>query len=178
MPKKETITTKKNMETNARLYTLNYNEIKTYLWASAFVICNLLLPQLVHLIPQGGFIFAPLSLVILAGAYKFGWKVGLLAAVASPLVNHLLTGMPAWGVLQVMTLKLAVLALAAGFTAQYFKKVTLPLIIGVVLAAEVLGGLGELALTGGIAATIQDFTIGWPGLLLQVIGTYLICKYL
>ena len=166
------------METNARLYTLNYDEVRTYLWATVFVACNIVLPQLFHLIPQGGIMFAPLSLVILAGAYKFGWKVGLLAAVASPLVNHLLTGLPAWGVLQVMTLKLVILALVAGLTAQYFKKVTLPLIIGVVLAAEVLGGLGELALTGGIAATVQDFTIGWPGLLLQVVGTYLICKYL
>ena len=178
MPKKETTHTKINMETNVRLYTLNYNEAKTYFWTAVFVTCNLLLPQLFHLIPQGGIIFAPLSLVILAGAYKFGWKAGLLAAVASPIVNHLITGMPAWGVLQVMMLKLAILALAAGFTAQYFKKVTLPLIIGVVLAAEVLGGLGELVLTGGIAATGLDFTIGWPGLLLQVIGTYLICKYL
>ena len=166
------------METNARLYTLNYDEVRTYLWATVFVACNIVLPQLFHLIPQGGIMFAPLSLVILAGAYKFGWKVGLLAAVASPLVNHLLTGLPAWGVLQVMTLKLIILALVAGFTAQYFKKVTLPLIIGVVLAAEVLGGLGELALTGGIAATVQDITIGWPGLLLQIVGTYLICKYL
>ena len=68
------------------------------------------------------------------------------------------------------------LALIAGLTAQYFKKVTLLLLIGVVLTAELLGGLGELALTGGIAATVQDFTIGYPGLILQVIGTYLLCK--
>lgn len=166
------------MEANAKLYTLNFDEAKAYLRAALFVACNMALPQLFHLIPQGGIIFAPLSLVILAGAYKLGWKVGILAAVASPLVNHLVFGHPAWGVLQVMTLKLVVLALSAGFTAQYFKKVTLPQIIGVVLVAEVIGGIGELAFTGGITATIQDFTIGWPGLLLQVIGTYLICKYL
>ena len=52
------------------------------------------------------------------------------------------------------------------------------LLIGVVLVAELAGGLGELALTGGIEATVQDFTIGWPGLLLQVIGAFLVCKYL
>ncbi len=166
------------MEASARLYTLNYDEVKTYLWATVFVACNLVLPQVFHLIPQGGIIFAPLSLVILAGSYKLGWRVGLIAALASPLVNHLLTGMPAWDVLPVMTIKLAVLALVAGFTAQHFKKVTLPLLIGVVLAAGLIGGLAELALTGGIAATVQDFTIGWPGLLLQVIGAYLICKFL
>lgn len=165
------------MEARARLYTLNYDEARTYLWAAVFVTCNLVLPQLFHLIPQGGIMFAPLSLVILAGTYKLGWRVGLLAAVASPLVNHLLTGLPATEMLPLMTLKLAILAMVAGLTAQHFKKATLPLIIGVVLAAEALGGLGELALTGGIAATVQDFTVGYPGLLLQVIGTYLICKY-
>lgn len=164
------------METNVRLYTLNYDEAKTYLWAAVFVACNLVLPQVFHLIPQGGVIFAPLSLVILAGAYKFGWKAGLLAAVASPLLNHLVFGQPAWGVLQVMMLKLVVLALAAGLTAQYFRQITLPLLVGVVLVSELLGGLGELLLTGGIAATVADFTIGWPGLLMQVLLTYVIVK--
>jgi len=165
------------METNVRLYAFNYDEAKTYLWATVFVACNLVLPQVFHLIPQGGVIFSPLSLVILAGAYKFGWKTGLLAALLSPLVNHLLTGMPAMTTLPVMTLKLAVLALVAGLTAQYFKTVSLPLIIGVVLVSMAIGCLGELLLTGGIAATIADFTIGWPGLLLQVFGAWLILKY-
>ena len=164
------------METSIRLYALNYNEAKTYLWAAVFVACNMVLPHLFHFIPQGGIIFAPLSLVILAGAYKFGWKTGLLAAVLSPLVNHLVFGMPQWSVLQVMTLKLAVLALVAGLAAQHFKKVSLPLIIGVVLVSEAIGCVGELLLTGGIDATIADFTIGWPGLLLQVFGAWLILK--
>ena len=166
------------MTTNTKLYTLNYSEAQTYLWAAAFIAANTLLPQLFHLIPQGGIIFAPLSFVILAGAYKFGWKTGLLAALASPLVNHLLTGMPAWEILPVMTMKLAVLALVAGLTAQHFKTVSLPLLIGVVLVTKAVESLGEFLLTGGIAATIADFTIGWPGLLLQIVGGYLIIKYL
>ena len=166
------------MEANVRLYTLNYDETKTYLWASLFVACNLVLPQVFHLIPQGGIIFSPLSLVILAGAYKFGWKTGLLAALLSPTVNHLITGMPATEVLPVMTMKLAVLALVAGLAAQRFKTVSLPLLVGVVLVCKAIECLGELALTGGIAATVADFTIGWPGLLLQVFGSWLILKYL
>ena len=160
------------MEANVRLYALNYDEAKTYLWATVFVACNLVLPQLFHLIPQGGVIFSPLSLVILAGAYKFGWKTGLLAALASPLVNHAITGMPAWEVMPVMTLKLAVLALIAGFAAQRFKTVSLPLLIGVILVSKAIGCLGEFILTGGIAATIADFTVGWPGLLLMLFGTW------
>lgn len=165
------------MQTTVRLYSFDYSEAKTYLWASVFVACNLVLPQVFHLIPQGGIIFAPLSLVILAGSYKFGWKTGLLAALLSPLVNHLLTGLPAWEVMPVMAFKLATLAIVAGLTAQYFKSVSLPLLVGVVLVSEAIGTLGELVLTGGISATIADFTIGWPGLLLQVIGTWLILNF-
>lgn len=166
------------METSARLYSFNYNELRTYLWSMVFVACNILLPQVFHLVPQGGIVFAPLSFVILAGSYKLGWKTGQLAAVASPIVNHLLTGMPAWDVLPLMTLKLVALALLAGLAAQHFKRASLPLIVGVVLFAELLGALAELLLTGGIASTVQDFSIGYPGLLLQVAGTWLVCKYL
>ena len=160
------------MTTNVKLYTLHYSETQTYLWAAIFMAANTLLPQLFHLIPQGGIMFAPLSFVILAGSYKFGWKTGLLAALASPIVNNLIWGAPLWEVIPVMALKLAFLALAAGLTAQYFRKVDLLLLVGVVLITELLGGIAEWALTGGITATIADFTIGWPGLLLQVLGTY------
>ena len=90
----------------------------------------------------------------------------------------MLTGMPAWEVLPVMTMKLAVLALVAGLVAQYFKTISLPILIGVLLITKALEALGELILTGGIAATIADFTVGWPGMLLQIIGGYLIIKYL
>ena len=166
------------MEATVRLYTLNYDEAKTYMWATIFVACNLVLPQVFHLIPQGGIIFSPLSFVILVGAYKFGWKTGLLAALASPFVNHLLTGMPATEVLPVMTMKLAVLSIVAGLTAQHFKTISLPILIGVILVTKAIEALGEFVLTGGITATVADFTIGWPGMLLQIIGGYLVIKYL
>ena len=42
--------------TTVRLYTLNYDEAKTYMWAAVFIVCNLALPQLFHLIPQGAWL--------------------------------------------------------------------------------------------------------------------------
>ena len=109
------------MDASVRLYTLYYDEVKTYMWAAIFVVANIVLPQLFHLIPQGGIMFSPLSLVIMAGAYKFGWRAALLAAVASPIVNHALFGMPATGVMPLMMTKLAILAVVAGLAASYFK---------------------------------------------------------
>lgn len=164
------------METSVRLYSLTYSEIRTYLLAALFIVCNIALPQLFHLIPQGGIIFSPLSLVIMAGAYKFGWRAALLAAVASPLVNHLLFGQPAAGVMTLMAVKLSLLAVIAALAAHYFKSVNLLILVGVVLITKALGFLVEFVFTGGIAATVQDFTVGWPGLLLMVFGTYAILK--
>ena len=165
------------METSVKLYNLPFRAVETYLWATAFTVCNIALPQLFHLIPQGGIIFAPLSFVILVGAYKLGWRTGLLAALASPLVNHLLFGQPAGDVLPIMALKLSLLALLAGFAAQRFGKVSLSVVLSIVLLTQFLGGLGEWLLTGGIAQTIADFSIGWPGLLLQIVGTCLVLHY-
>lgn len=164
------------METSIRLYSLRYSETRTYMMAALFVVCNIALPQLFHLIPQGGIVFSPLSLVIMAGAYKFGWRTGLLAALASPLVNHLIFGMPAGNVMLLMAVKLSLLAVIAGLAAHYFKKVNLLILVGVVLVTKALGFLVEFLFTGGVAATVQDFTVGWPGLLLMVFGTYALLK--
>jgi len=62
------------METKTvKLYSLDYNNVKTYLAASLFILGNLALPQLFHLIPQGGITWLPIYFFTLVGAYKFGW---------------------------------------------------------------------------------------------------------
>lgn len=80
--------------TSIKLYSLNYNNAKTYLAAMLFVAGNMALPQLFHLIPQGGITWLPIYFFTLIGAYKYGWKVGLLTALFSPVLNSLLFGMP------------------------------------------------------------------------------------
>ena len=66
------------METKTvKLYSLDYNNVKTYLAASLFILGNLALPQLFHLIPQGGITWLPIYFFTLVGAYKFGWKVSV-----------------------------------------------------------------------------------------------------
>ena len=41
------------METTVKLYSLNYSNVKTYLFALLFVAGNIALPQLCHLVPAG-----------------------------------------------------------------------------------------------------------------------------
>ena len=64
------------METKTvKLYSLDYSNARTYLMAALFIAGNMALPQLFHLIPQGGITWLPIYFFTLIGAYKFGWKV-------------------------------------------------------------------------------------------------------
>lgn len=159
------------MQTSSvKLYSLEYRQAKTYWIAALFMLGNLLLPQLCHLVPQGGMRWLPIYLFTLIGAYKYGWRVGLLTAVASPLLNSALFGMPAAAVLPAILLKSVLLAAAAGYAAARSGKAPLWLFAAVVLTYQVVGTLGEWAMSGSLAAATQDFRIGIPGMLLQIFG--------
>ena len=166
------------MEANVKLYSLGLNQTRTYLFALLFVAGNVVLPQLCHLIPQGGLILLPIYFFTLVGAYKFGLRVGLLTAVLSPVVNHLLFGMPAAGMLPILLVKSTLLAVAAAWVARRYGRVTIPLLLLVVLSYQVLGGLVEWAMTGSLVAAVQDFRLGLPGLVVQVLGGYVVLRWL
>jgi len=164
--------------TTIRLYSLDYSNVKTYFAAALFILGNLALPQLCHLVPQGGLTLLPIYFFTLIGAYKYGWKVGLLTAVFSPLLNHLLFGMPPAGVLPAILLKSVLLAVAAGYVANRSKRVSVPVLALVVLVYQLIGTLGEWAMVGNLSFALQDFRIGIPGMVLQVFGGYLFIRHL
>ena len=162
------------MATTLRLYSFNYTEARTYLAAALFVAGNIVLPQIFHLVPNGGMTWLPIYFFTLVGAYKYGWKVGLLTAVLSPVVNSLLFGMPAPAVVPPIMLKSSLLAIAAGYAAWRWQKATLLLFAAVVLSYQAVGTLGEWLFTGSLQVALQDFRIGIPGMLLQIIGGWLV----
>ena len=166
------------MSTTTKLYSLSLNNTKTYLFATLFIVCNLLLPQLAHLVPQGGFIFLPIYFFTLIAAYKYGIHVGLLTAVLSPLANNLLFGMPPTAVLPAIIIKSAILAIAAAVAAKKFGKVSFIGILLAILAYQVIGTGIEWAMTQNFFVAIQDFRIGFPGMLIQLFGGYVILKAL
>lgn len=115
----------------------------------------------------------PIYFFTLIGAYKYGWRVGLLTAIVSPLANAWLFGMPAVAVLPAILLKSCLLAGMAGWAASRFRKASLWMLAGVVLGYQTAGTLGEWAMLGDFHAAVQDFRLGLPGMLLQVFGGWL-----
>ncbi len=168
----------KSSTSNVALYQLSYNQVKTYLVAALFIIGNIALPQLCHLIPQGGLVFLPIYFFTLVAAYKYGFAVGLTTAVMSPLVNSALFGMPPAAMLPIILVKSVTLALAAAFIAKKSNKVTLLTVALVVIAYQLIGSFAEWLMTGSIERASQDIILGWPGCLIQIVGGYLALRYL
>ena len=169
------------MESNAttiRLYSLGWREMRTYLFALLFIAGNIVLPQLCHLIPQGGLMLLPIYFFTLIAAYKFGFRVGLLTAVLSPLINSALFGMPPAAALPIITIKGVLLAGAAAWMASKSKGASLLALIAAVLGYQLAGGAIEWAMTGSVASALQDWKLGWPGMLLQAVGGWLILNHL
>lgn len=166
------------METTIKLYSSSYTEARTYIVSALFVIGNIVLPQLFHLIPQGGMIWLPIYFFTLIGAYKYGWRVGILTAILSPVINSLLFGMPALAVLPAILLKSILLAASAGYAASRFQKVNILLLLAVVIFYQAVGTIGEWLICGSWTLAVQDFRMGIPGMLLQIFGGYLFVKYI
>lgn len=164
------------MSTTVKLYSLNLSNTKTYLFAAIFIVGNLLLPQLAHLVPQGGLIFLPIYFFTLIAAYKYGIHVGLLTAVLSPLANHLLFGMPPAAVLPAIMIKSVILAIAAALASKHAGKVSLPAILLAILAYQLVGTGIEWAMTQNFAIAAQDFRLGVPGMLIQLFGGYFLLR--
>lgn len=164
--------------TSVKLYSLEYSEAKTYLAAALFLAGNIVLPQLFHTIRLGGPTWLPIYFFTLVGAYKYGWRAGLLTALASPVANALLFGMPAAAALSAIVLKSVLLAGAAGYAAARFRRASLALLAAVVLFYQAAGTLGEWALAGSFHAAVQDFRIGLPGMLLQIFGGWAFINFI
>lgn len=158
------------------LKSLTFSQRATYLFALLFIAGNIVLPQLCHLVPEGGLRWLPIYFFTLVGAYRYGWRVGLLTAIASPLVNSVAFGMPAASMVPVIIVKSVLLALVAAAVARKTGKVSLAALLVVVAGYQLLGSLGEWAFTGSLSAALSDLTIGWPGMLVQIFGGYAVLR--
>ena len=144
---------------------MSYRDSRAYMMAALFVVGNIVLPQLCHLVPQGGLVWLPIYFFTLVAAYKL------------PVVNSLLFGMPAAASLPIILIKSVLLAVAAAFIASRVRGVAFGAVALAVVAYQGIGMLAEWGMTGSLVAALQDVRLGWPGILVQIFGGYAVMKY-
>jgi len=163
---------------NPQILSLALNERRTYTTTTLLVAGNILLPLLCHLIPHGGQVFLPIFFFTLVGAYKYGFVVGMITAVLSPIMNTLLMGMPVAAMLPPMLIQSVLLAATAALAARQTKRVSLSAIAAVVVLTQVAGLAIERLLMHGAMPFASALLLCLPGILLQVFGGYYLIKHL
>lgn len=155
-----------------------FSDARLYLIALGFAAGNLLLPMAVHTIPNGGLIFLPLFFFTLIAAYAEGVNAGLLVALASPLLNYAMTGMPDMTMLPIVLFKSLFIAVGAAILARRLSRVHLAAIAGLVVAMQALGALLEWVLSGSLSQALHAAWLGIPGMILMVVGGYILLRWI
>lgn len=163
------------MSTTIALQKYSFSSWRTYLAAALFIIGNIAVPQLCHLIPNGGLIFLPIYFFTLVGAFTCGWKVGILTAILSPVVNCVLFGMPPVASLPAILIKSVALVAAIALVNKKMDFSILSVIIAV-LAYQLIGMSIEFLMDFNLMHALQDVRLGWPGILVQIVGGYFVVK--
>jgi hypothetical protein len=153
---------------------------RALLWSAAFIGGNLALPYACHYSALGnlGYALLPIYFFTLISAYKFGWRIGLLTAVCSPLLNNLLLGMPSFEALPIILAKSAILAMLAALAARIWRsKISILHILAVVAAYQIIGSAIEAIIYNADTA-LNEFRFGWIGMLVQIFGGYIVLRIL
>jgi len=153
---------------------LGFIHWRYYIFTLLFISGNLFFPWLAHNFPLGGPTFLPIYFFVLIGAYKFGWRVGIFTAILSPLANHFLTGMPPLPMLATILIKGTAMAAFASYISYKTKKLSFQNLAVVIIGYQAVGLVFEWAYTSSLNKAVQDFIIGYPGLLIQLFGGFLL----
>jgi hypothetical protein len=151
-------------------------DVKLYLFGFAFSLGNLLLPMTVHTIPDGGAIFLPLFFFTLVAAYSEGFLAGILVAIASPLINYAVTGMPTLEMLPTVLFKSLLVAVLAASISKHQKKLSFVTIAMIILAMQAFGGIFEYFFSGNALRVMISLKLGIPGMFIMAIGGYAVLR--
>ncbi len=160
-----------------RLQYVGFYGWKTYAFGLLFALSTLILPQLIHCIPNGGLTLTPILFLTLLASYRYGMQVGLLTAILSPLANFALFGMPHAELLPTLIVKGILLAVVAGYAVRKFRRTSILMLICVITIAHVSGLLVDWIIAGSFSAALNDSITSAPGMLLQIIGGYLLIHF-
>lgn len=142
----------------------------------AILTFSVLFPFLIHFIPTGttpaGAVLLPIFIAPFIALLFFRWHVTLITGLLSPMLNHIITGMPVFSNLTTLTSELVLFVL---FTSLFFR------IKAVKYLAAPISGLIAIAfvhLLFSKASTLSAAVInGIPGLLILTAINYLAFRF-
>ena len=152
---------------------------KQLVLTAMFIALGVVLPQAFHAIPNAGSVFLPMHIPVLVSGFVVGPLFGLICGLATPLLSHLIFGMPPAPVLPGMLCELAVYGLMTGVFSKVVKndnytvKTCIVLILSMLCGRITYGILNALVFRAGsysfAAWTSAAFVTAIPGIIIQLI---------
>ena len=149
----------------------------TYLKATLFVVLSVLTPMLMHQFSLGGTTFLPLLFITFLAAFRFGWAVGILSAVASPLVSNALTGMPPGIILYVVLAQCVLIALLVGLFTRGSLRISFWQVLGVIVAYQLVAFV-VVSIYLNASLAFDAIIVSIPGMIIQLVFFTLYSRYL
>jgi hypothetical protein len=160
--------------------TLKITKTKEAVFATVFTVLAVYAPMVVHHFSgvAGGRIFLPMPFFVLAAGLILGWRAGLVAGIASPIISFLVSGMPTANVLPFVTVQLCFYGFMAGILKSRFNAWFS--IAGALLAGLLAGGISVFLFSkmSAVGFTLGAAKDGWIGIALQLLLLPLILFFL
>ena len=163
---------------------LKYTDMLSYIFTAVFVSLAVATPWVFHQFYLAGATFLPMHIFVLVAGLLFGWRTGLVVGLLAPLASYAISGMPVLTILPQIVVELSVYGLAAGILREKFNLRNIWALIGAMMAGRLalllavsiiyLIGAGKSPLT--MLWTVVS--LGWPGILIQLVSIPLIIKLL
>ena len=115
---------------------LNYTDIRSYIFTAVFVLLNVAVPWVFHQFHLAGPTFLPMHIFILVAGLLFGWRVGLMVGLLTPLASYAVSGMPLLPVLPQIMIELSVYGLVAGILRERFNLRAIWSLLGAMMAGR------------------------------------------
>lgn len=152
--------------------TLSPGKVSTYLWATAFVAGNVILPQICHAVNLGGKAFLPIMLFTVIGAARYGLTTGLLTAVLSPLVSTAITGMPSGAMLASVIVSSLLIVAVIGTWRELRGTFSILSVIALIAVCQGASFIINGAFIFGFAEAWGNLLMSWPGILIQAVALW------
>lgn len=151
---------------------------KRLVFAALCVALGVVLPQAFHAVPNAGNVLLPMHIPVLLCGLTCGWSWGLACGVLTPLLSHLLTGMPPAAYLPAMLCELAAYGLISGALSRLVRTgrrgvdLYVQLIAAMLIGRAVYGAMNALVFRAGAYSMeiflTAAFVTALPGILIQL----------
>ena len=141
---------------------MNHSSIRRLVMTALCVALGVVLPQALHAVPNAGNVLLPMHIPLLLCGLTCSWAYGLACGVLTPVISHLVSGMPPAAVLPAMVCELAAYGLISGLAAKYIHtgKRTLDVYLQLI-AAMLIGFTHLVALYAAMAQIGTESNLGY-----------------